>query len=412
MDLDEALLIAADMAKLKALSGSTAKQGLVKSWVSGHHREFIDLVGNDKRQWFVTWGKVLEAEGSDPIPLGQILLAAEKRLATPTQTAERLKALLDYGWPEIVLKAIVDKTMDAGLSVSSIKKAQGDAKHFTPALCADWLKMNDKKRRKLLSEGEYFSTPKMDGLRCVFKLHSPDRGVYSRSLKPLYNMDQHLALLEQHIDFQCIIDGEAFAADGTWNSSMTGVKRKGADIPMIFYPFDMVRRQEVDSMNYVMQAYDRWNLMDYNIPYHLDEFEAVHHLRVHTPEDVQAAFEADITDGWEGSVLHDATATYACKRSNAWIKVKQFFSSEFTIRGFIPGTGKHSGRLGALIIEGDYAGKHITSEVGTGFTDEERQEFWDSQDRYLGSMVETKFFEATEAGSLRFPSFLRLREEE
>lgn len=412
MDLDQSLLISKDLAALKKASGSNAKQDLVKSWTTGYHREFIDLVGNDKRQWYVTWGKVKSAEPSDPIPLEQILHAAEHRLATPTQTAERLKALLEDGWPGVVLKAIVDKTFDAGISVSSIKKAQGAAKRFTPSLCADWLKMSDKKRRKLLVEGDYFSTPKMDGLRCVFKLHSEDRGVYSRSLKPLYNLDHHLRVLEEAIDFPCIVDGEAFAADGTWNSSMTGTKRKGSGIHMIFYPFDLVARDEVDSMNYTTPARDRWALMEDLIPYDSLTFEEVVHTKVHTPEEVQECFELDLADGWEGSVLHDASAVYACKRSNAWIKCKQFFSSEFTIVGFIPGTGKHLGRLGAIMVTGEYEGRSVTAEVGTGFSDAERQELWDNQADYLGATAEIKSFEVTEAGSLRFPSFLRIREDE
>lgn len=411
MDLDQAGIIAQNLKHLKTTSGSKAKQDLVKSWTTGYHREFIDLVGNDKRQWYVTWKTVLEAEPSEPLPLDQILYAAEHRMATPSQTAERLKGLLEEGWPVPVIRAIVDKTFDAGISVSSIKKAQGAAKRFTPALCADWCKVNDKKRRKLLSEGDYYSTPKMDGLRCVFKLHSPDSGVYSRSLKPLYNMDGHLRRLEEAIDFPCIIDGEAFAADGTWNSSMTGAKKQGSKVQMVFYPFDMVRREEVDSMNYTTVALDRWEDLGL-VPYDSKFFEEVVHTKVHSPEDVQECFEADIADGWEGSVLHDASAVYACKRSNAWIKVKKWLSSEFTITGFIPGTGKHLGRLGSIIVEGEYDGKKVTSEVGTGFSDAERQEIWDNQADYLGLQAEIKMFEVTPAGSLRFPSFLRIREDE
>ena len=414
MHLEEAKRLAHDLTIMKNADGRNAKMELAKGWKHPYHKEFLELVGNDKRQWFTTWATVLQADPAEEgLDLDEILYAAEHRLATPSTTAERIQDLLAEGWPVDVLRAVVDKKFDAGITIASFKKVLGARKVWQPALCADWLKMSDKKRTKLLTETDYYSTPKMDGLRCIMKLHTDDRGCYSRTLKPLHNMEHMLEALESMIDFPCHVDGEVFAADGTWNSSMTGVKKKGAKIPLLFYPFDLVPREEVDSQEYLLTARERWDLMDENIDYgEEDMFCRVHHHLVKTVAEVEHEHREDVAAGWEGSVLHDANATYACKRSNAWIKVKQFHSSEFTVAGVCPGTGKHLGRLGAIIIKGAaFDGTPITAEVGTGFKDHEREAIWSDPDSYIGRSAEIKYFEVTDA-SLRFPVFLRFRDEE
>jgi ATP-dependent DNA ligase len=417
MDLATARRLSADLEKLKGTGGSLAKQELTKGWTSPAHAIFLDLVGNNKRQWRCTWAGVQEAPPRERgIDLMEVLMAAEAGLATPAITAGRIRGLLADGWPENVLKAIVEKTLDAGLTVASVKKAQGKIQEFQPALCADWLKMSQAKREKLLSEGQYYATPKMDGLRALFKLHTPDRGVYSRNLKPLYNMDSILEALESMIDVPCHVDGEAFATSGTWNESMTGAKRKGAAVAMRLHPFDVVLREEVDARSYKMPAKERWELLR-AIQYDDRLLVEVPRVRVRRPDEAQTAMVGHLEEGWEGTVLHDALAPYSCKRSTAWIKMKQFISSEFEVTGFIAGTGKHHGRLGALAVQGVVDGVAISSEVGTGFSDAEREAIWAAPQTYLGAAAEIRYFEVTPPnksgrGSLRFPIFVRFREEE
>ncbi len=401
--------LSTDLTAVKEARGN-AKKELAKEWHTPAHKLFLALVGNNKRQWFTTMKMVDEAEpcGAD-LPLNEILEAAEIRAATPQVTAGRIQAKLQQGWPRNVIAAIIDKKLDAGITVAAIKKAQGVVKEFQPALCADWCKMSDKKRSKILQEREFYSTPKMDGLRCVIKVHTRDRGVYSRTLKPLFNMDHFVDALEAAIPFPCHVDGEAYAADGTWNSSMTGTKKKGADIEMMFFPFDLVLRTEVDSKRYEMPAHERWALMEKHIPYDDKMFVEVCRTRVTTISEVMEEHAAEVRNGWEGTVLHDANAPYANGRSQAWVKCKEWLSDEFTCVGFFPGTGKHTGRLGGIRVRAEYDGREIDCEVGTGFTDKERQEIWDNQEDYLGLPAEVKFFEVTEDDSLRFPSFLRWR---
>ena len=59
--------------------------------------------------------------------------------------------------------------------------------------------------------------------------------------------------------------------------------------------------------------------------------------------------------------------------------------------------------VGSLVV--DYKGTKVS--VGTGFTDEQRVEFY----KDTPEIIEVNYQEVTKDGSLRFPSFVRIRED-
>ena len=71
--------------------------------------------------------------------------------------------------------------------------------------------------------------------------------------------------------------------------------------------------------------------------------------------------------------------------------------------------------MGAIICEGVDDGKTIAVNVGSGFTDEQRTEFWSDKELLVGQVVEVRADAATRSQdseavwSLRFPRFLRFR---
>ena len=412
MNIYEAEEIEESLKTLKSLSGTSAKvEFAVKTFTQGHHYEFLDLVGNDDRQWFVSWDSVM---GSKPVVSGmgldEILFSAENRISTPTQTSIRLHGLLEEGWPELVIRAIVNKTLDAGITVSSIRKAQGKSpRKFLPSLCADWLKIPESKKSKILTENRYVSTPKMDGLRCLFLLNMPNEGVYSRSMKPLKNLGKHLDSLKKQFGEPCVIDGEALSASNDWADTITGAKKTGAKTDMHFYPFDYIPGQEFIDNQYTTTSEVRHARLMKGVDMLPESmFRIVERSEVlRTPDQVHEEHALCVGQGWEGAVLHNLDAPYSCKRTRAWIKVKSFFSVDMRCIGFFEGTGKHLGRLGGIKVEGTYGSRTIRSEVGTGFSDQERELIWSNPQGFLGKTAEIKVFEVTKDNSLRFPSFLR-----
>jgi DNA ligase-1 len=120
-----------------------------------------------------------------------------------------------------------------------------------------------------------------------------------------------------------------------------------------------------------------------------------------------------IEAGFEGIMIKDLDAIYECKRSVSWLKQKPFIEVSLEVTDVEEGTGKNEGRLGALVCSGSDDGKAIVVNCGSGFSDSDRIEFWNSRDSLPGQIVEVRADAITQnqdgTYSLRFPRFLRFR---
>jgi DNA ligase-1 len=116
-----------------------------------------------------------------------------------------------------------------------------------------------------------------------------------------------------------------------------------------------------------------------------------------------------IAGGYEGIMIKDLDAPYQCKRSTAWLKLKPFIEVSLEVTDVEEGTGKNVGRLGALVCSGMDDGKRITVNVGSGFSDDNRIEFYRDRNLVVGRIVEVRADAVTQnqdgSYSLRFPRF-------
>lgn len=99
------------------------------------------------------------------------------------------------------------------------------------------------------------------------------------------------------------------------------------------------------------------------------------------------------------------------KRHNGLLKVKKFLTADCEIINYMEGIGKYKNVLGSFII--NYKGNQVS--VGSGFTDEQRQDYWTNRDKYIGRVLEVKYKEETmdkktKLISLQFPTFVYIRE--
>jgi DNA ligase-1 len=120
-----------------------------------------------------------------------------------------------------------------------------------------------------------------------------------------------------------------------------------------------------------------------------------------------------VAGGYEGIMIKDPLAGYECKRSVAWLKLKPFIEVSLEVTDVEEGTGRNVGRLGAIVCQGVDDGKTIRVNVGSGFSDSDRDSYWISRDSLLGQIVEVRADAVTQnqdgTYSLRFPRFLRFR---
>ena len=129
----------------------------------------------------------------------------------------------------------------------------------------------------------------------------------------------------------------------------------------------------------------------------------VEQFRVAGRAELMERLERVVADGGEGLMLHRGSSLYAAGRSDDLLKLKTHEDAEAVVIGHLPGKGRLTGMLGALLVE---TPEGLRFRLGTGFSDEERR-----NPPPLGATVTYKHHGRTRNGVPRFASFLRIRDE-
>jgi bifunctional non-homologous end joining protein LigD len=177
---------------------------------------------------------------------------------------------------------------------------------------------------------------------------------------------------------EAILDGEvvAFGDDGRPSfqllqrrmhlTSEHAVRRLAQSDPVAYMLFDLLW---LDGRSLMDLRYDerRERLLELGLE------GTTWRTPAHHVGDGERMLEASRAQGLEGIIAKRLDGPYLPgKRTHSWVKVKNFRNVDVVIGGWLPGEGKRTGRLGALLIgfyeEGElrYAGR-----VGTGFTEAE-----------------------------------------
>lgn len=131
------------------------------------------------------------------------------------------------------------------------------------------------------------------------------------------------------------------------------------------------------------------------------QVKIVQQWQVASHEELEQQLNELTQAGAEGLMLRLIRAPYRGKRSNDLLKVKQWQDDEATVKEWLPGKGKYSNMMGALLVELDN-GREM--KIGTGFKDAERE-----QPPAIGSRITFKYQGRTSSGLPRFPVYWRER---
>ncbi len=319
-------------------------------------------------------------------------------------------------------RRILIKDLRCGVSEKTVNKIKKSAVPVFECMLA-----HDGANHEKKITGKKLVEPKLDGVRVLTIINMDNRTVtqYSRNGKVLENFGHITSALEEHIDLferSLVLDGEMVSS--SFQALMKQVHRKdnvqANDARLML--FDIVPLSEFQKGKSVMGQRRRTNLLkgmkaifdkvggiDIIPQTEIDLNEYVGELQFKQYN--KDAIEA----GFEGIMIKDPDAIYECKRSTSWLKQKPFIEVSLAVVAIEEGTGKNEGRMGALICEGEDDGKTIAVNVGSGFTDDQRIEFWTNKESLVGQIVEVRADAATrsqdseDVWSLRFPRFLRFR---
>jgi DNA ligase-1 len=131
---------------------------------------------------------------------------------------------------------------------------------------------------------------------------------------------------------------------------------------------------------------------------------AVKNTMVNTIDEVLHWVENFTDHGYEGIILRELSATYMRKRSSAVMKYKPKKDDYYTIVGVNQLIDKF-GHLKPLLGSFTCIGNDGTPfNVGSGFTEEQRREFWLNPP--IGQLAHVQYQNINPSGALRFPVFL------
>ena len=267
--------------------------------------------------------------------------------------------------------------------------------------------------------GDCFIEYKYDGVRVIAIVQNGDATLYSRNGKLLENFPHINEALSKSEFEGLVFDGEVMSED--FQTLMKQVHRKeGAQTEDSYLAvFDMLTLEEFNAGGTDMTAYERRERLisvASSFSYRTQLVQAIN-LNLDS-EDGQRSFKEmnklALEEGYEGLMIKPVNEGYKCKRSHAWLKIKPFIEVTLKVVALEEGTGKNEGGLGALVVEGEDDGKFFHLNVGSGLTDENREQIWADQDNVVGQLVEIRADAVTisqdnSAYSLRFPRFKTFR---
>lgn len=296
------------------------------------------------------------------------------------------------------LKSIFQKDLRIGIDRKTVNKVfPGLIPEFNLQLCE---KIGDDQ-----DVSGWIVEPKLDGIRCVIIFEDHKFTTFSRNGKPLYNLD---SIAQEIAPFVCngVVDGEIFSRD--WNdtasvfrsSKTSKVAKEGK-----FCVFDFLTIEEWNNHSSSTSLTDRKTMLA-KIPKTPHTWYVPSYVAKTTEEAWEYA-KKFLDDGFEGAVAKNPSSVYTFDRDTNWVKLKFEDSLDLEVIDAEVGTGKNAGRLGAFICKLE----DKTVKCGGGFSDELRDEFWKKRKEMIGKIIEVKFQEKTKDGSLRFPVFVRLRED-
>jgi DNA ligase-1 len=337
---------------------------------------------------------------------------------------------------DLMCVAVLRKDLRCGISDKTFNKVCKNTKYEIPVFACQ-LATNCEGRPEM--KGKMRLEPKLDGVRvlmhCVWDTttFTPYVESFSRNGKLFNNFEnieiqignqlENIHKLIGHSDF--FLDGEV--VDKSFNQLMRAVHTKdGKQLAAnsVFHVFDIIPFDDLKRGHWNPQLYKRLDLLDkFNniIDSCIPNVKRVEHIMVDLDTDsgrtkMKKYAQDCVKDGYEGIMIKNLGAPYECKRNKFWMKWKPKISVDLTIVGFELGksTGKNHDRLGSFVCEGEDDGKFIRTNVGGGFSDVERQEYWDARESLMGRVVEveadTVSQDKTGEYSLRFAEFVRFRD--
>lgn len=308
-------------------------------------------------------------------------------------------------------KKLLAKKLRLGVTAKTVNK-------IIPGLIPEWEVQQAYPIEKYpLKENVWFAlTQKLNGVRATYYKGK----LYARSGVPYEGLDHITDILAVKKFDGLVFDGELTLLDKgdlsdneAFRKSTGIINSDDVDKTCICYTiFDVINTSEFESNRCVMTYTARRVALDAVaalLPKD-DHVKILPVLYMGTDQNkIPELLDQMVREDKEGLMVN-LDVPYKRKRHNGILKVKRFYTMDLPIIECEEGSGRLAGTLGAFVL--NYKGNPV--RVGSGFSDEQRTEYWSRRNELPGVLCEVKYKEissdkTTGAESLQFPIFISLR---
>ena len=411
---------------LRATSSTIDKQNIIEDYCN-HKSDAANFTKNillytyhPMWQYNVTsenLKKKSKLRGKDFGDIFFLLNALKDRQVTGHDAIGAVNTFIDK-FPEYeeLIHCIIDKDLKTRAGDKIINKAIPDhIPEFSVALA-------DKYEPKLVDwKDSWFVSRKLDGLRLIAVVDENGNSTFfSRTGKAFDTLDIVSGGIKALGITNVVFDGELCLVDDNGNEDFQGImkeiRKKDHTIPNPSYKiFDMISHDEFYSKKgeknrpYSIRYNNLREVMKENTCVCLS---VLGQEKIKDDDHFQEWVKKAADYGWEGIMLR-ADEPYKGKRSKDLLKVKKFFDDEYKVIDTEMGDFRYvkdsaeweETMLSCVMIQH----KNNIVRVGSGFTIEQRQEFYQDPSKIVGKIITVQYFEETknqDGGiSLRFPTF-------
>jgi DNA ligase-1 len=257
-----------------------------------------------------------------------------------------------------------------------------------------------------------YASPKLDGIRCVMVANSDGTvSANSRNWKPIPN-NYARAWLEENVPAWC--DGELMVrvkgSDAEFSQVSSGIMSEDGEPDFYFAIFDAVKTdistpfaQRLSDLHVAVKAIPK------------EHIKVVPQVLINNSKELQKFFDKCMSEGFEGAMVRSPEGPYKCGRSTEkegyLLKIKLFDDAEAVIEGsYVLMHNENEATLDAFgrtersqkkagLVETDKLGgfmvrdlkTNVDFDIGTGYNDAQRREFWANRDKMVGRIIKYSF---------------------
>ena len=324
-----------------------------------------------------------------------------------------------------VIEGLVTKSIKLGVTAKTLNKIiPGCVREFGVMLAEPFSKNQKLIEKNKEANKDFILTTKLDGVRNIGIVKDGEVSFYSRQgqiVEGLVEVAADLATLPDGV-----YDGELIAiTDGTLDSkeifaeTIKRSKIKGVKSGLKFMCFDYIESLEafyngIDNTKCIDRKQKLQSILESSPCKFIEYLQPLYIGSDYSI--IPEILKEQVSKGEEGIMINMSEGAYECKRVKSLLKVKQFADADVLVTDLLEGDGRNKGKLGAIEIEFEYEGNRYKCNVGSGFSDAERELYWNNKELLLNKIVTIQYFEITknDNGSygMRFPVWLgRIRDD-